>query len=284
MTRSPVLLGLVAVVVAGCVTVVEPTPSPEPLATQVAVAPTPTPEPTTQTYVIKSGDNLNAIAQRFGLTVGQLLAANPDITDPNRIRVGQALIIPPPDAPDTGPDSAGIGDASDDVVDLAGQLVASQSYADITGFGAALATNRRLQIELEMVNGPPARLDPAVEVVTYTVVIDVDGDGQPDFRLIYSNDVEGLTGFQPSLENRLTGSVKSGDGFPGTVTVRNSTITFTVRRSALGAPRAYAMAATVERVYSPGGVGDPEGDNSVDHAPDQQWPRPNPRWVEVGGV
>ena len=140
-----------------------------------------------------SGDNLNAIAQRFGLTVGQLLAANPDITDPNRIRVGQSLVIPPPDAPDTGPDSAGIGDASDDVMDLDGQLIASQSYADITGVGAALAANRRLQIELEMVNGPPVRLDPAVEVVTYTVVIDVDGDGQPDFRLIYGNDVEGLS-------------------------------------------------------------------------------------------
>jgi hypothetical protein len=218
------------------------------------------------------------------LTVGQLLAANPDITDPNRIRVGQELIIPPPDAPDTGPDSAGIGDAGDDVMDLDGQLIASQSYADITGVGAALAANRRLQIELEMVNGPPVRLDPAVEVVTYTVVIDVDGDGQPDFRVIYSNDVDGLTGFQPSLENRLTGEVQSGDAFPGSVAVRNATITFTIRRAALGAPRAYALAATAERAYYPGGRGDPEVDSSVDHAPDQQWPRPNPRWVEVGGV
>jgi LysM repeat protein len=283
-SRSLALLGLASVLVAGCVSVVDPTPSPPPLESQVAVAPTPTPAPTSQTYVIVQGDNLNAIAQRYGLTVGQLLAANPDITDPDRIRVGQTLIIPPPDAPDTGPDSAGIGDASDDVMDLAGQLIASQSYADITGFGAALATNRRLLIELEMVNGPPTRLDPSVEVVTYTVVIDVDGDGQPDFRVLYSNDVEGLTGFHPSLENRLTGQVRSGDSFPGSVTERNGTITFTVRRAALGAPRAYALAATVERTYSPGGRGDPEVQSSVDHAPDQQWPRPNPRWVEVGGV
>ena len=77
---------------------------------------------------------------------------------------------------------------------------------------------------------------------------------------------------------------QSGDAFPGSVAVRDGTITFTIRRSALGAPRAYALAATAERTYYPGGRGDPEVDSSVDHAPDQQWPRPNPRWVEVGGV
>ena len=87
---------------------------------------------------------------------------------------------------------------------------ASQGYADITGLGASLVANRRLQIELELVNDPPARMDPAVEVVTYTVVIDIDGDGQPDFRLLYGNDIEGQTGYAASLENRLTGEGRVG--------------------------------------------------------------------------
>ncbi|MCY7418056.1 MAG: LysM peptidoglycan-binding domain-containing protein [Chloroflexi bacterium] len=285
MTRTPAILGFAALLMTGCVTVVEPQPSATPRSSQaVSQAPTPTPVPTAHTYRIRAGDNLHAIAQKFGLTIGQLLAANPDITDPNRIKVGQALVIPPPDAPDTGPDTASIGDGSDDAIDPDGQLVTSQAYADLTGVQASLVANRRLQIDLELVNGPPARLDPEVEVVTYTVVIDIDGDGQPDFKLLYSNDIEGESGFASSLENRMTGQIQSGDSFPGSVSVKKDTITFVVRRAALGTPRAYALAATVERIYYPGGRGDPEVLDSVDNAPDQQWPRPNPRWIEVGGV
>ncbi len=279
------LLGLAAVLVAGCVTVSPPRPSTTPVSSQdVGRAATPSPVPTSHVYRVRSGDNLHAIAQRFGLTIGQLLAANPDITDPNRIKVGQALVIPPPDAPDTGPSSAGISDGGDDVVDPAGQLIPSQGYADITGLDASLIANRRLQIQLELVNAPPARMDPGVEVVIYTVVIDIDGDGQPDFKLIYSNDIDGQTGYAASLEDRLTGRIESGEAFPGSVTVRDGTITFTVRRTALGTPRSYALAATAERMYYPNGRDDPDFEDSIDNAPDQQWPRPNPRWVEVGGV
>jgi LysM repeat protein len=285
MTRYPAVLGFAALLMTGCVTVVEPRPSSTPTSTQaVSQAPTPTPAPTAHTYRIRAGDNLHAIAQKFGLTIGQLLAANPDITDPNRIRVGQALVIPPPDAPDTGPNSAGISDASDDAIDPDGQLTPSQAYADLTGVDASLVTNRRLEIDLGLVNGPPVRLDPTVEVVTYTVVIDIDGDGQPDFKLLYGNDIDGESGFAASLENRLTGQIQSGDSFPGSVAVKKDTVTFLIRRTALGTPRAYALAATVERIYYPGGRSDPEVQDSVDNAPDQQWPRPNPRWLEVGGV
>ncbi len=284
MTRAPAVLGVAALLVAGCVTVVEPVPSVPVPTRDTSAAATPTPVPTAQTYRVRSGDNLHAIAQKFGLTIGQLLAANPDVTDPNRIKVGQALIIPPPDAPDTGPGSASIGDATDDAIDPDGQLTVSQSYADLTGVDASLATDRRLEIDLELVNAPPVRLDPAVEVVTYTVVIDIDGDGQPDFKAIYSNDIDGQDGFAPSLEDRQTGRILSGDGFPGSVTARNGTVTFLIRRTALGTPRSYALAATVERTYYPGGRDDPEVDDSIDHAPDQQWPRPNPRWLVVGGV
>src|SRR5512139_261614 len=46
------------------------------------------------TYTIKSGDSLSKIAKRFGLRLADLLIANPDIDDPNRIRVGQRISIP----------------------------------------------------------------------------------------------------------------------------------------------------------------------------------------------
>ncbi|HHX44795.1 MAG TPA: LysM peptidoglycan-binding domain-containing protein [Chloroflexi bacterium] len=56
-------------------------------------------------YVVREGETLFSIAQRFGTTVEALLAVNPGITDPNRILAGQVLVIhdpgfrPPPRTP-----------------------------------------------------------------------------------------------------------------------------------------------------------------------------------------
>ena len=46
------------------------------------------------TYTVKSGDTLGKIANRNGVTVPQLLSANPQITDPNKIKVGDVLNVP----------------------------------------------------------------------------------------------------------------------------------------------------------------------------------------------
>lgn len=47
-----------------------------------------------QFYTVRPGDILSTIAQRFGVTVQQILAVNPQITDPNVIFVGQRICIP----------------------------------------------------------------------------------------------------------------------------------------------------------------------------------------------
>jgi LysM repeat protein len=44
-------------------------------------------------YVVKSGDTFGRIAPQFGVTVAEIVAANPGV-DPRRLRVGQKLIIP----------------------------------------------------------------------------------------------------------------------------------------------------------------------------------------------
>ncbi len=57
-------------------------------------------------YVVRAGDTLGGIAARFGVSVAAIARAN-NITNPNRIYVGQRLIIPgvsgSPSAPAPGP-------------------------------------------------------------------------------------------------------------------------------------------------------------------------------------
>ncbi|NPV06932.1 MAG: LysM peptidoglycan-binding domain-containing protein [Anaerolineae bacterium] len=48
----------------------------------------------TTIYVVQAGDTLGSIARRFGITVANILEANPEIGDPDRISVGQALRLP----------------------------------------------------------------------------------------------------------------------------------------------------------------------------------------------
>ncbi|MGD0862198.1 MAG: LysM peptidoglycan-binding domain-containing protein [Candidatus Limnocylindrales bacterium] len=77
-------------------------------AATAAITDSPTPEatPTFQIYHVKSGDNMQVIANKYGITLEQLLAANPQIKNANYIQVGQTIYIPwqtwvPPTAPPT---------------------------------------------------------------------------------------------------------------------------------------------------------------------------------------
>ena len=45
-------------------------------------------------YIIKKGDTLTAIAAENGLTIQEIMDANPSIKDPNVIQAGQKIIIP----------------------------------------------------------------------------------------------------------------------------------------------------------------------------------------------
>ena len=81
--------------------------SPKPsasLPSAASAAPTAVPAPTAQVYIIKSKDTLSRVARKFGITLEELLAANPQITKPDRISLGQEIIIPVPvTAPSANP-------------------------------------------------------------------------------------------------------------------------------------------------------------------------------------
>lgn len=74
--------------------------TPAPLTVQPAIVlPTPTPFP----YTVKSGDSLSEIALRYGLTVDELLTANPGVS--TILSIGQVIEIPsrPASLADTAP-------------------------------------------------------------------------------------------------------------------------------------------------------------------------------------
>ena len=74
-----------------------PTPGPSLASPTPILTPTPVPVPTPQTYTIQTGDTLSKIAREFGVTLDALLEANKaTITNPDRIKVGDEIIIPVP--------------------------------------------------------------------------------------------------------------------------------------------------------------------------------------------
>jgi hypothetical protein len=71
-----------------------PTPGGSRASASPTAAATFAPSASQQTYTIKSKDTLLKVAKMFGITLEQLLAANPQITNPNVIGLGQVIVIP----------------------------------------------------------------------------------------------------------------------------------------------------------------------------------------------
>jgi len=68
------------------------------------------PEPDEQEYTVQAGDSLGAIAERFGLTLAELMEAN-FIANPDTVYIGQRLLIPlePAEVMDPTPSIVTIG-------------------------------------------------------------------------------------------------------------------------------------------------------------------------------
>ncbi|MCX4751435.1 LysM peptidoglycan-binding domain-containing protein [Kitasatospora sp. NBC_01287] len=62
-----------------------PAPSPDPV---------PTPAPGAATHTVVAGDTLSAIAARYGASLAAVVNANPQITDRDRIEIGQVISLP----------------------------------------------------------------------------------------------------------------------------------------------------------------------------------------------
>jgi spore germination protein YaaH len=90
--------GVGVALLAGCQAPSRPAPDPKNGPTSTVRATTTTIPPIT--YVVKRGDTLSVIAKRFGITLAAIAGAN-RIADPDKIKDGQVLTIPPAPPPTT---------------------------------------------------------------------------------------------------------------------------------------------------------------------------------------
>ena len=80
-----------------------PIPLPRSVLEGLVTAEMPLPSPTPFTYTVQTGDTISSIALKFGVSMDDLQAANPEIS-PNAMSVGQVLNIPSsPDNPSGEP-------------------------------------------------------------------------------------------------------------------------------------------------------------------------------------
>jgi LysM repeat protein len=70
--------------------------APSASAARASLQPTQAPVATPVVYTIKKGDTLSKIAAAHGVSIEELMAANPTIKDPNKIALGQQIVIPTP--------------------------------------------------------------------------------------------------------------------------------------------------------------------------------------------
>jgi LysM repeat protein len=100
-TSRPSLIAAPSVLPSPLATSVAVLPSQPPVATsgtptELIPTPVPTPTPSPRPYKIQQGDTLKRIAREFGVSMDQILAANPQIADADDIRIGERIVIPAP--------------------------------------------------------------------------------------------------------------------------------------------------------------------------------------------
>jgi LysM repeat protein len=94
------------------------------------------------TYIVKPGDTLSKIATRSGVTVAQLLQANPQIQDPNKIKIGDVINLP------DGSTAVPVG-STDDTKPLPANVPAGSAAGSSTSTaGAAGALGAAIAYEL----------------------------------------------------------------------------------------------------------------------------------------
>ncbi len=170
----------------------KPTSTPRPTPTSAVATPLPIQPlatPTAVIYVVQAGDTLIPIANRFGVSVAELIAAN-GIQDATRLQVGQRLVIPQPKTGtgSTTGESTLLPSPTPVAIEIRG-LNAVRSPAgslDVMGEvfnpGASAVGNVKVQVTLQDDAGTP------LQSIVATIPLDVLPAGQASpFRALFAD-------------------------------------------------------------------------------------------------
>jgi LysM repeat protein len=103
-------------------------------------------------HEVKSGETLGAIAKNHGVTLSVILAANPDIDNPDSIQVGEIILIPTPKAseapqptsPVVEPETLASGANPNAILDMFQPSGASAKTAKQDGLSAGVAASEKM--------------------------------------------------------------------------------------------------------------------------------------------
>lgn len=137
-----------------------------------------------KTYTVKKGDSLSSIAKSAGVSVKDIMSLNPDIKDPNSIRIGQSIIL------NGGPASTKRKDIDGDEYDAERWYKAINPGIE-TSIGSAMAHGKgileRLWFDGERVDYAPEHEEELWKTYLYGGVGDMEesdirfeGDGEDD--------------------------------------------------------------------------------------------------------
>jgi murein DD-endopeptidase MepM/ murein hydrolase activator NlpD len=124
-------------------------------------------------YTVKSGDTLGAIASRHNTTVAAIMAANPQIKNPNAISVGQKITIPGSSAPAPSPPPSTGGTPAPSGGGGGGGGPPATGPWDLPSQGAAR--------KLALADFQAAARDLDVEVAAVRAVAEVESGGRTGF-------------------------------------------------------------------------------------------------------
>jgi murein DD-endopeptidase MepM/ murein hydrolase activator NlpD len=108
----------------------------------------PTPRTDPERYIVQYGDSLGPIAQRYGISLKNLIESN-ELTNPDFLAVGQTLLIPPPSPVSPGPDFKIIPDSEL----VYGPMSAVVDYAALVRTRGGYLASYREEVDEKTVTG-----------------------------------------------------------------------------------------------------------------------------------
>ncbi len=145
---------------------------PEVIVEEPTIAGTPTPS----IYVVQTGDTLNSIARKYGVSVQDITLAN-NLYNPNSIAVGQELIIPTPGPGTSAPNITAVAATPAPQQADAGQTGAPVSTAP-TGPLPELVIRSAEAVELRIAAGPDYQAITSLPSGTFASIVAKTPDGQ----------------------------------------------------------------------------------------------------------